>query len=149
VSGLTELNNESIPVKIHLKTNITIGDDSDSFELVSFGRYYEKGDAFFLKYDEVQEEGTTHTIVKVTDEQALILRSGAVKMRMLFNEEEEMSGSYESELGTLLLTTKTKKLSHTKNLAKTEGDFNLSYELIMQGSSVGDYEMSINFKEEE
>jgi uncharacterized beta-barrel protein YwiB (DUF1934 family) len=149
VSGLTELNNESIPVKIHLKTNITIGDDSDSFELVSFGRYYEKGDAFFLKYDEVQEEGTTHTIVKVTNEQALILRSGAVKMRMLFNEEEEMSGSYESELGTLLLTTKTKKLSHTKNLAKTEGDFNLSYELIMQGSSVGDYEMSINFKEEE
>jgi uncharacterized beta-barrel protein YwiB (DUF1934 family) len=149
VSGLTELNNESTPVKIHLKTNITIGDDSDSFELVSFGRYYEKGDAFFLKYDEVQEEGTTHTIVKVTDEQALILRSGAVKMRMLFNEEEEMSGSYESELGTLLLTTKTKKLSHTKNLAKTEGDFNLSYELIMQGSSVGDYEMSINFKEEE
>ncbi|WP_425383195.1 DUF1934 domain-containing protein [Rossellomorea oryzaecorticis] len=149
MSGLTELNNESTPVKIHLKTNITIGDESDSFELVSFGRYYEKGDAFFLKYDEVQEEGTTHTIVKVTDEQALILRSGAVKMRMLFNEEEEMSGSYESELGTLLLTTKTKKLSHTKNLSKTEGDFNLSYELIMQGSSVGDYEMSINFKEEE
>jgi uncharacterized beta-barrel protein YwiB (DUF1934 family) len=149
VSGLTELNNESTPVKIHLKTNITIGDDSDSFELVSFGRYYEKGEAFFLKYDEVQEEGTIHTIVKVTDEQALILRSGAVKMRMLFNEEEEMSGSYESELGTLLLTTKTKKLSHTKNLDKTEGDFNLSYELMMQGSSVGDYEMSINFKEEE
>jgi uncharacterized beta-barrel protein YwiB (DUF1934 family) len=149
VSGLTELNNESTPVKIHLKTNITIGDESDAFELVSFGRYYEKGDAFFLKYDEVQEEGTTHTIVKVTDEQALILRSGAVKMRMLFNEEEEMSGSYESELGTLLLTTKTKKLSHTKNLNKTEGDFNLSYELMMQGSSVGDYEMSINFKEEE
>jgi uncharacterized beta-barrel protein YwiB (DUF1934 family) len=149
VSGLAELNNESTPVKIHLKTNITIGDDSDSFELVSFGQYYEKGDAFFLKYDEVQEEGTIHTIVKITDTQALILRSGAVKMRMVFNEEEEMNGSYESELGALMLTTKTKKLSHTKNLTKTEGDFNLSYELNMQGSPVGDYEMSINFKEEE
>jgi uncharacterized beta-barrel protein YwiB (DUF1934 family) len=149
VSGLTELNNESTPVKIHLKTNITIGEDSDSFELVSFGQYYEKGDAFFLKYDEVQEEGTIHTIVKITDTQALILRSGAVKMRMVFNEEEEMNGSYESELGTLLLTTKTKKLTHTKNLTKAEGDFNLSYELNMQGSPVGDYEMSIHFKEEE
>jgi uncharacterized beta-barrel protein YwiB (DUF1934 family) len=149
VSGLTDINSESTPVKIHLKTTITVGDESDAFELVSFGRYYEKGDAFFLKYDEVQEEGTIHTIVKVIDTQALILRSGAVKMRMVFNEEEEMNGSYESELGTLLLTTKTKKLSHTKNLSKTEGDFNLSYELIMQGSPVGDYEMSINFKEEE
>ncbi|XXM72805.1 DUF1934 domain-containing protein [Lysinibacillus sphaericus] len=146
---MTDLNSESTPVKIHLKTTITVGEESDAFELVSFGRYYEKGDAFFLKYDEIQEEGTTHTIVKVTDTQALILRSGAVKMRMVFNEEEEMNGSYESELGTLLLTTKTKKLSHTKNLSKTEGDFNLSYELIMQGSPVGDYEMSINFKEEE
>jgi uncharacterized beta-barrel protein YwiB (DUF1934 family) len=149
VSGLTDFNSESTPVKIHLKTTITVGEESDAFELVSFGRYYEKGDDFFLKYDEVQEEGTIHTIVKVTDTQALILRSGAVKMRMVFNEEEEMNGSYESELGTLLLTTKTKKLSHTKNLSKTEGDFNLSYELIMQGSPVGDYEMSINFKEEE
>ncbi|OIU66428.1 DUF1934 domain-containing protein [Rossellomorea aquimaris] len=146
---MTDFNSESTPVKIHLKTTITVGEESDAFELVSFGRYYEKGDAFFLKYDEVQEEGTTHTIVKVTDTQALILRSGAVKMRMVFNEEEEMNGSYESELGTLLLTTKTKKLSHTKNLSRTEGDFNLSYELIMQGSPVGDYEMSINFKEEE
>ncbi len=146
---MTDFNSESKPVKIHLKTTITVGEESDAFELVSFGRYYEKGDAFFLKYDEVQEEGTIHTIVKVTDTQALILRSGAVKMRMVFNEEEEMNGSYESELGTLLLTTKTKKLSHTKNLSKTEGDFNLSYELIMQGSPVGDYEMSINFKEEE
>ncbi len=146
---MTDFNSESTPVKIHLKTTITVGEESDAFELVSFGRYYEKGDAFFLKYDEVQEEGTIHTIVKVTDTQALILRSGAVKMRMVFNEEEEMNGSYESELGTLLLTTKTKKLSHTKNLSRTEGDFNLSYELIMQGSPVGDYEMSINFKEEE
>ncbi|MFP3359432.1 DUF1934 domain-containing protein, partial [Planococcus sp. SIMBA_143] len=80
---------DSTPVKVHLKTKITIGEESDSFELVSFGRYYEKGDAIFLKYDEVQEEGTTHTIVKVTDRQALILRSGAVKMRMAFNELEE------------------------------------------------------------
>ncbi|WP_412103383.1 DUF1934 domain-containing protein [Rossellomorea aquimaris] len=149
MSGLTDNSIESTPVKIHLKTNVTIGDDSDAFELVSFGRFYEKDDAFFLKYDEVQEEGTIHTVVKVTDTQALILRSGAVKMRMVFNEWEEMNGSYESELGTLLLKTKTKKLSHTKHLSKAEGDFNLSYELIMQGSSVGDYEMSINFKEEE
>ncbi len=136
------------PVKVHLKTKITIGEESDSFELVSFGRYYEKGDAVFLKYDEVQEEGTTHTIVKVTDSQALILRSGAIKMRMAFNESEEQNGSYESQLGTLLLTTKTKQLSHTQDESKLEGDFNLSYELKMQDSPVGDYVMSIHYKEE-
>jgi uncharacterized beta-barrel protein YwiB (DUF1934 family) len=147
VSGLTA-KTDYTPVKVHLKTKITIGEESDSFELVSFGRYYEKGDAVFLKYDEVQEEGTTHTIVKVSDQQALILRSGAVKMRMAFNEREEQNGSYESQMGTLLLTTKTKKLSHTQSNSELEGDFNLSYELKMQDSPVGDYVMSIHYKEE-
>ena len=148
MSGLAVSSGEYTPVKIHLKTDITVGKESDSFELVSFGRYYEKGDAVFLKYDEVQEDGTTHTIVKITDGQALILRSGAVKMRMAFNESEELNGSYESQLGTLMLTTKTKKLSHIQKDSALEGEFNLSYKLIMQGSAVGDYNMTITYKEE-
>ncbi|MGX1262475.1 uncharacterized beta-barrel protein YwiB (DUF1934 family) [Rossellomorea marisflavi] len=148
VSGLTATPIDSTPVKIHLKTKITIGEESDSYELISFGRYYEKAGAVFLKYDEVQEEGTTNTIVKLTERQALILRSGAVKMRMAFNEDEEQNGSYESQLGTLLLTTKTHSLSHTQMDTSLEGDFNLTYQLKMQGNPVGEYIMSIHYKEE-
>lgn len=141
--------NEQTDVKIHLKTHIQHGDEKDSFELFSDGRYYEKGDSFFLKYDEVQEEGTIHTIVKIKrDEEALILRSGAVKMRMVFKEGEELVGSYESQLGTLMITTKTLKLTHTANRVNNEGEIHLSYQLYMQGSPVGKYEMNISYKEE-
>lgn len=141
--------NEQTEVKIHLKTRIQHGDEKDSFELISIGRYYEKEDSFFLKYDEVQEEGTIHTIFKMKrDEEALILRSGAVKMRMVFKEDEEHTGSYESQLGTLMITTKTSKLTHTANRTKNDGEINLSYQLYMQGSPVGKYEMDISYKEE-
>lgn len=141
--------NEQTEVKIHLKTRIQHGDEKDSFELISIGRYYEKEDSFFLKYDEVQEEGTIHTIFKMKrDEEALILRSGAVKMRMVFKEDEEHAGSYESQLGTLMITTKTSKLTHTANRTKNDGEINLSYQLYMQGSPVGKYEMDISYKEE-
>ncbi|WP_421382163.1 DUF1934 domain-containing protein [Bacillus salacetis] len=147
--GLNSGAAEQTEVKIHLKTRIQHGDEKDSFELFSNGRYYEKGDSFFLKYDEVQEEGTIHTIVKIKrDEEALILRSGAVKMRMVFKEDEEHAGSYESQLGTLMITTKTSKLTHTANRTRNDGEINLSYQLFMQGSPVGKYEMDISYKEE-
>jgi uncharacterized beta-barrel protein YwiB (DUF1934 family) len=149
VRGLKGGGNEQTEVKIHLKTRIQHGDEKDSFELFSNGRYYEKGDSFFLKYDEVQEEGTIHTIVKMKkDEEALILRSGAVKMRMVFKEDEELVGSYESQLGTLMITTKTLKLTHTADRNANDGEINLSYRLFMQGSPVGRYDMEISYKEE-
>ncbi|MGM0843475.1 MAG: DUF1934 domain-containing protein [Bacillota bacterium] len=147
--GLKVEGNEQTEVKIHLKTRIQHGGEIDSFELFSDGRYYEKGDSFFLKYDEIQEEGTIHTILKIKkDEEALILRSGAVKMRMVFKENEELVGSYESQLGTLMITTKTSKLTHTADKAGNNGEINLSYQLFMQGSPVGEYEMNISYKEE-
>lgn len=140
---------EQTEVKIHLKTHIQHGEEKDSFELFSDGRYYEKGDSFFLKYDEVQEEGTIHTIVKMKqDEEVLILRSGAVKMRMVLKEGEELVGSYESQLGTLMITTKTAKLTHTVDRIRNNGEISLSYQLYMQGNPVGKYEMNISYKEE-
>ncbi|RIW27848.1 DUF1934 domain-containing protein [Bacillus salacetis] len=149
MSGLKGGGTEHTDVKVHLKTRIQHGGEKDSFELYANGRYYEKGDSLYLKYDEVQEEGTIHTIFKLKrDEEALILRSGAVKMRMVFKEDEEHAGSYESQLGTLMITTKTSKLTHTANRTKNDGEINLSYRLYMQGSPVGEYEMDISYKEE-
>jgi uncharacterized beta-barrel protein YwiB (DUF1934 family) len=149
MSGLTVSNSEYIPVKVHLKTVITSGDEQDSIEFSAFGRYYEKADSIFLKYDEVQDEGTIRTIVKLSDENALILRSGAVKMRLVFKENEQLNGSYESQIGTLLLLTKTKQLSHKRKNSEKSGEIRLDYQLMMQGSTVGNYEMLITYKEEE
>jgi uncharacterized beta-barrel protein YwiB (DUF1934 family) len=149
MSGLTASNSDYTPVKIHLKTVITSGDEQDSIEFSAFGGYYEKAGSIFLKYDEIQEEGTIHTIVKLSDENALILRSGAVKMRLVFKENEQWKGSYESQIGTLLLTTKTKQLSHKQKNSGVSGEIQLDYQLMMQGSTVGNYEMVITYKEEE
>ncbi|MBM7648323.1 uncharacterized beta-barrel protein YwiB (DUF1934 family) [Bacillus ectoiniformans] len=138
-----------IPVSIHLKTTVEHEGEKESFELSLIGTFIQKNQSYFLKYDEIQEEGTIHTIVKFSEGQALILRSGAVKMRLAFNLEEQLNGSYESQYGTLLLTTDTQKLvsSRTYNQSLLEGSFDLNYHLMMQGSPVGRYSMSIRFLE--
>ncbi|MFE7149798.1 DUF1934 domain-containing protein [Heyndrickxia sporothermodurans] len=146
VNHLTEEMTQQTPVKIHLKTVIKQDAESESYELMLFGNFYQKGNAFFLKYDEEVEEGTVHTIVKIADNNAVILRSGAIKMRLSFHMDVEKNGSYESTFGTLLLSTKTEKIEHIKT-TKNEGRINLAYDLLMQGSSSGKYEMSINYKE--
>ena len=140
---------EQTPVKIELRTKIQHDSQQETYELVAFGRYYQKGSSIYIKYDEVQEEGTVNTIVKITGEEAVILRSGALKMRLSFLQGKEMNGSYDSPYGMLLLTTKTNELSLEQSSdGQIDGQFQLKYQLMMQGSSVGVYEMNIKFKEE-
>ncbi|OMP66711.1 hypothetical protein BTO28_10925 [Domibacillus epiphyticus] len=137
-----------MPVKIRVKTDVAHEGEKETFELSLFGRLFKKDGSTFLKYDEVQEEGVVHTIVKLAKENALILRSGALKMRMVFEQGQQLNGSYESQYGTLLVTTDTTSFEHDTNDAGT-GHAQLTYRLLMQGDPVGTYTMNIQYELEE
>lgn len=136
------------PVKIHLTTKIRLDGEEDTFEMILFGCYYRKKNAVFLKYDEVQEEGTVQTLVKVDDEEATIFRKGIINMRMKFRLNEQKDGSHASEYGSLLLSTDTKRLTLQEHDNKCEGTINLGYDLYMQGTHAGKYDMEIQYREE-
>ncbi|MCR2821335.1 DUF1934 domain-containing protein [Lederbergia panacisoli] len=130
------------PVKIQLTTRVRIDDEIETYELTVFGTRYQKGTTIYLKYDEVQEEGIIHTVVKIMQKDAVIIRSGLMKMRLAFSLSEQMQGSHESTLGNIFLMTDTKKLSHE------EGKLSLAYDLSMQGTLAGYYEMELEYKED-
>lgn len=132
-----------IPVKVNVKTTI---DEQESFELVVFGRYFEKDNASFLKYEEVHEEGTVRTIVKMAGEEALILRGGAVKMRLPFRLNKKLNGSYELPLGMFETTTLARKLDFC--VANGSGRVEIEYDFAMQGEHAGSYHLEISFQEE-
>lgn len=133
------MDNTEIPVKIKVKTTI---DQQESMELQVLGRYLEKGAASFLKYEEVQEEGTVRTIVKVSANEALILRGGAVKMRLPFEVNRVLRGSYEMPFGVFETLTLAKRIEHT------EGRMEILYDFAMQGEHAGTYHLEITFQEE-
>lgn len=137
----------SIPVKIKLTTVITQTDGSkEEFALTSTGEWTTKNNIDYLKYEESQEEGIVRTIVKMEENQAVILRSGALKMRLAFRPGEHMMSTYDSEYGTLSLLTETKKYTYRTPSKKT-GQFYVNYNLEMAGSPVGNYAMTIEYKE--
>ena len=134
------LANHEIPVKIKVKTTI---DEQETFELTVFGRYYQKDQASFLQYEEVLEEGTVRTIVKVAKDEALILRGGAVKMRLPFRLHKKLRGSYEVPFGTFETLTMAKRIKHT------DGLIDILYDFTMQGSPTGTYHLEITFQEDQ
>ena len=142
------LSNGQAPIKIHVTTNIYNGSSKDSIEWVGFGQYLEKDGSSYIKYEEEIEEGTIKTIVKVSGNEGLILRSGAVKMRLAFLLNKKRNGSYETPYGTFLMVTDTKRLGMEKEAHSPSGLIDILYDLNTNGNKNGTYHMTINFKEE-
>lgn len=135
--------NSEIPVKINVKTTI---DQGETFELVVFGRFFQKEHASFLQYEEIMEEGRVRTIVKLAAEEALILRSGAVKMRLPFQLGKSLSGSYQMPFGVFETTTLARKMEYT--IDNGSGRIDIVYDFAMQGAHAGTYHLEISFQEE-
>ena len=122
-----------------------IDGESEGYEMLLTGQLLEKAGSIYLKYEEVQEDKTIRTTMKLGSEQALIMRNGAVKMRLPLNIIEQQMGHYESEFGSMPLVIETKKMTFTKQAIS--GDFHVQYDLLMGGQSVGNYTLDITFTE--
>ena len=134
-------------VKIKLKTTIQQPlEEPEIYELWVSGLLYEKGSNSYLKYEEVQEEKAIKTTVKMGLNEALILRSGGVTMRLPFLVDMEQVGSYESEYGSLMVHTKTRQIQFEKN--KHAGHFIVHYDFIVSGQPVGEYTLEFHYTEE-
>jgi uncharacterized beta-barrel protein YwiB (DUF1934 family) len=139
--GATSLSNNEIPVKINVKTTI---DEQETMELVVFGRYFQKGQATYLQYEEVMDEGNVRTIVKAAADEMLILRSGAVNMRLPFQLGKRLSGRYELPFAALETATLAKKMdfSYDNGIGLVE----IVYDFALEGDHAGTYHLEISFE---
>jgi len=144
---LSTIQNEQIPVKIKVKTDIRDGNRRETFELIAFGRYYKKENARYLQYDEVMEKDLppVKTIIKISDAEGLILRNGAVKMRLPFKMNKKLRGSYTTPYGEFELSTLAKRLHHQFHEQTGVGEIDILYDLNMQGANTGTYHLMVNF----
>lgn len=136
-------------VKIKLQSTITPTDgESESYELWLQGSFIQKTDKMYLRYVEELDGKSIRTTVRMNGDNALILRSGGVNMRLPFNLQIKENGHYESPHGTLPLTTKTHQLTHKHNEETSiAGSFHVNYDLIIGEQSVGEYQLEIHYSE--
>ena len=132
------------PIQIQLTSVIrSFEGETDKYEMWLEGQLTEKRDAHYIRYTEEQEGGSIKTIIKITEDAALIMRSGAVTMRLPLHREVTQTGHYNSPAGEMPLDIHTKQLMHNKAV----GEFSTQYELAISGQTVGLYTLTINYTE--
>lgn len=135
-------------VKIKLVSTIRPTDgDMETYELWLEGTVVEKAGSFYLRYEEYVEGAPIRTTVKLGSEQATILRSGEVNMRLPLDVTGEQRGHYESPYGTLPLMTTTTVLTSIHEQQPIRGQFIAQYELVVGEAVAGQYKLEIQYTE--
>ena len=136
-----------LPVHVHFVTEIREGARKETVAFEANGQYYVKGQGTYVTFQGPNEQGEVKTIIKIQDEQVLIMRSGAVSMRQTHVKGEWTTGTYTSELGTFALQTKTDNVLFKWSDEKKKGQLFLTYALLLSEQEAGRYTITINLKE--
>ncbi|WP_332650998.1 DUF1934 domain-containing protein [Lysinibacillus sp. 54212] len=140
------MNDVGTKVKIKLVSSIIPKDgELETYEMWLQGSLVEKAGTHYLRYEEIQDDKEIRTTVKLTNDQALIMRSGGVTMRLPLNLQQKERGHYESIYGSIPIVIKTHQLSCER--LEGSGRFKTQYDLIIGGASVGHYTLEINYSE--
>lgn len=122
------------------------GQAKETQEFRLTGRLIEKRGTSYLQYEE-QQGGTIETIVKLDPNEALIMRKGAVRMRLPFSVENRRIGSYGNGPVTLDLHVETDHLRFTQEQDGLSGQFDVQYRLSDGSSLLGTYHLIITYTE--
>ncbi|MFK4998798.1 DUF1934 domain-containing protein [Bacillus sp. N9] len=78
------------------------------------------------------------------DHEALILRGGAIRMRLPFRLDEQQPGSYDGGFGSLAITVHTHRLTFDRD----QRQFYVEYDLLAGDQHVGAYRLEFSYTEE-
>ncbi|ASB86970.1 DUF1934 family protein [Bacillus sonorensis] len=132
------------PVKIHVKSVIQEGSDLETIEFRTTGFYYMKKDKVYLSYHEEHEAGKVKTIVKASENEVLVMRSGAIEMKQRFIRGSRTVTHYKMPFGRLELGVNTKDIS--VNHQPLNGNINIVYDMLVSDDQKHLHKMSISYR---
>ena len=102
------------------------------------GQYYCRNNKHYVKYDDsdLDKENVIATTIKTDGGKLTIFRRGAVYTEMIFSHGEMTRTSYHTPYGPM-------ELEINMDEARGQGEIDLFYDLAVNGSPVGEYELHI------
>lgn len=74
------------------------------------GQYYEKNGKHYLLYEELTENGTVKSIIKVSDELLEVIKKGAANSHLFYQAGETVKCNYDTPFGCIPIDINTKNL---------------------------------------
>lgn len=132
-------------VVISFKGTQSDGYDKDTVELVTEGKYYKKGDNYYITYKETEltgMEGTTTTL-KVEENKITLMRFGSNNTQLIFEKGQNHICCYETEFGSFSVGVRSKNVDI--DVSDIGGKISAEYQIEVDNSPVGinDFHMEI------
>ncbi len=126
-------------------TQTAVNQDTSKMELVTEGKYYKKGDAYFVTYKESEVTGMdgTTTTLKILDGIVTLMRFGGVNTQFIFEEGHKHVSYYDTAYGAFTIGILANQVNI--NVDENGGEIRVGYELEFDSSKTGenDFHMSI------
>ena len=115
----------------------------EKVKLQADGQYYLRSGKHYLRYQDksIHKGESVQTTMKLSEQEIVIMRRGVVETDQHFQLEKSTTSSYHTPYGPMELGMNTRAIE----VAITEqgGYARLKYDLAVNGSPVGDYDMHI------
>src|SRR4051812_30116461 len=86
-------------------TQTIVNQDTNVLELVTEGKYYKKGDAYFITYKESEVTGMvgTTTTLKIMDKTITLMRFGSINSQFIFEQGQKHVSYYDTSYGAFTI----------------------------------------------
>lgn len=120
--------------------------DSDSVELVTSGRFYEKNGNYYISYKESELTGlgNTTTTVKIEKNKVTVIRFGDLETHMIFEEGKKHISYYDMGFGALTVGISTKSID--KSLSDLGGRMKIDYAMEINNAVTGESALCMDIR---
>ena len=128
-------------------TQTATNQDANELELVTEGRYYKKGDTYFITYKESEVtgmEGTTTTL-KVADGVVTLMRFGSVNSQLIFEKGQKHVSHYDTMQGAFTVGVFANEVNI--KVDDTGGEIRVDYELEIDNNKTGETDFRMHIRE--
>ena len=119
----------------------------DNVELVTNGRFYNKGGCYYVSYKESELTGlgNTTTTVKIEKDKVTVIRFGDLESHMIFEEGQKHISYYDMGFGGLTVGVNTRSID--KNLTDAGGNMQIDYAMEINNSVAGESKLCMDIRE--
>lgn len=121
--------------------------EDNRIELITEGRLYKKGNAYYIEYEESAISGLegTKTLIMVEDRRIFLERTGAHESRFVFEKGRKYVNYYETPFGSLEMGIFPTRID--SDMDESQGKLGVKYELDISGKYAGSNELMVSYQE--
>ena len=122
------------------------GCEPDQIDLITTGRLYGRGGKFYISYEESELTGMegSRTTLKIEPDQITMTRTGTYPSQMRFAEHKREVGLYQTEMGSVAVSTHTSKL--TSSIDENGGALAIDYTVEIDAALAGVHQFELSVR---